>query len=325
MKCIGEATGPKITLTKKVIPGLKNPGRMDAVNFGDVELGSSVTRVVILRNDDNIPATYQFIAERNGSFAFDHPQGSIPTGFETNVVITFRPKEPGNYYRRIFCLLHNQTPAYIDFIGTAYDDKRRPMPLKDKHVDAFRRRRLLGYGKLSPDEVEDLIANNSTTAQLLAGSEEEEEKFNLQLSLPSRSGGVIEKELACLHEFFEDSNDSSHEIIVEETSIDFGFTSRNKISEKKTIHITNKTHGKVVAMWRVTGADDLDENHLNFSVFPLQQDINPGKTVTFSVSFKPLQENYYYCEDIECFVFAKKNRNFRLINEVSFTPPWYIY
>jgi hypothetical protein len=88
------------------------------------------------------------------------------------------------------------------------------------------------------------------------------------------------------------------------------------------VHVTNRTRGKVTAMFRVCGQDDDEASRLCFSVSPPSQDINPGKTVSFQVSFRPDQDDFYYCEDLECFAYAKKNRNFRLINEESFTPPW---
>jgi hypothetical protein len=226
--CTGLAAGPLVNLGKTILAGVKNLGRMDVINFGDVEIGNSVTRGICLRNTDNVPATFQFIVENNGVFAFDHPQGVVQAGLEVNLTITFRPREPANYYRRIFCIFHNQAPKYLDIMGTAFDEKRRPMPLKERHIYAFRRRRRLGYGRLSPDEIEELMASSEDVANRLRGSDEEEKALEDAMLEENRSGGIMEKELACLHEFFEDSNDSGHEIVVEETVLDFGPASRTK-------------------------------------------------------------------------------------------------
>jgi hypothetical protein len=148
----------------------------------------------------------------------------------------------------------------------------------------------------------------------------------MEMDTESRSGGNIkERELAIMHEYFEEHNSVDKEIRIEECEIDFGATSRTKLADKKMVHVTNNTNGKVVVCWKVPGSDDLDAaSKLSFTVYPPTQDISPGKSVAFQVSFRPNLDNQYYCEEIEAYVYMKKNRNFRLTNEESFTPPWCI-
>ncbi len=78
--------------------------------------------------------------------------------------------------------------------------------------------------RLSPDEIEELVARDPSLYVKFKGEDAiEEEMYTSQLSLPSRSGGgVKEGDLACLHEYFEDVDDDSHEITLDETSVDFG-------------------------------------------------------------------------------------------------------
>ena len=86
---------------------------MDAVNFGDVELGSQMTRVIFLKNKDSIDATYQFMCENDGIFAFQSTQGIIPAGFEVNIVLSFTPTEAGNYYRFIIMYFSHESLTFI--------------------------------------------------------------------------------------------------------------------------------------------------------------------------------------------------------------------
>lgn len=51
-------------------------------------------------------------------------------------------------------------------------------------------------------------------------------------------------------------------------------------------------------------------------------DILPKSTVDFRVNFRPTMDNQIYGAQLECFVYFKSMRNFRLVNEETFTPPW---
>ena len=48
------------------------------------------------------------------------------------------------YYERIYCLVRNHSLLYVDLIGTCYDLLIQPIPLLQKHIDAFRGRVILG-------------------------------------------------------------------------------------------------------------------------------------------------------------------------------------
>ena len=106
-----------------------------------------------------------------------------------------------------------------------------------------------------------------------------------------------------------------------EEELHFGAGSRLSAGAKKTVHVTNKTHEKVVCTWMVPRSDD-DDDEKDFVVYPTSADVAAGKTVAFTVSFRPSQDNFYYHQELEAYFYFKSQRNFRLVNDVSFTPPW---
>jgi cilia- and flagella-associated protein 65 len=53
-------------------------------------------------------------------FEFEKTRGVVPALLETHVKIVFRPTMPANYYKRVFCLVENQHPLYMDLFGSGY-------------------------------------------------------------------------------------------------------------------------------------------------------------------------------------------------------------
>jgi len=94
-----------------------------------------VGRVVEISNHSTAPATFQLHGcEPNGIFGLSTTAGVLPAGLSAFVNLTFSPREPGNYYKRIHVLVANQAPLVMDVVGTGYTDKRRPMTLGLKQV-----------------------------------------------------------------------------------------------------------------------------------------------------------------------------------------------
>jgi len=42
------------------------------------------------------------------------------------------------------------------------------------------------------------------------------------------------------------------------------------------------------------------------------------------VTFQPVQSNRNYFSELEAYVFFKNQRTFRLVNDPTATPPWYV-
>ena len=91
-----------------------------SLNYGQMELGNVALKTVNLINKTKATAFFQFITEANGVFEFSRTDGTIIPESTVNVDIKFHARVPGNYYRRIFVLVKNQGPLYLDLTATAY-------------------------------------------------------------------------------------------------------------------------------------------------------------------------------------------------------------
>jgi hypothetical protein len=289
--CQGLSVGPEISFSTT------------SMNFGDVISGHEVKRSFRISNMSTLDAEYQVLAEKDGVFEFSSVAGNIPcqmypgkAGY-IDLFITFKPTTPCNYWKRVFVLLKNQAPLYMDIFGTCYDDKRRPAPFSQRHIDAYRDREAEGQGLYSPDELQEMQLQS--TAVFDATRE-------IQLS---------EEEL--WNEIFLEYNDPSRPVRVEEISVDFGSCSVTRMSEYKTVTVVNSAHAKVTCNW-ILPNDWV-------KVFPESGDVLPnGGSTTFQISFRPGAENMYYGCTLEAFISFKTMRNFRLVTDKSFVPPWHV-
>ena len=300
-------------------PGLGRSGdpskEVNSVQFGDVEVGKTVTKVVIVQNNSALPCTFHFQAEDKGLFNFSHVSGIAPARLETAIKVTFRPEYAGNFVRRIYCLLENGPTQYVDFIGTAFSENGRPQPIYQRHVDRMLRRTQLGYSRYSAKEIEDLIESSPVVAAELAKPRE-------FAPGAARSGESTNRSVVLAQDFFRRVCNPTNDVTIHEEEIHFGAGSRlDPGGIRKTVHVTNKTHDKVVCTWMVPNSDD-DDDEKDFVVYPESADVAAGKTVAFTVSFRPSQDNFYYHQELEAYFYFKAQRNFRLVNEQSFTPPW---
>lgn len=253
---------------------------------------------------------------------------------ETGVTFAFEPTNPGNFYRRVFCLIHNQFPIHIDILGTAYNAKCRPSPFHQAHVLAYRLRLERGLALLSPDKLDEHRQEHGDECYLsgaMARMKENAALDNAQKSPSStkqvtRSGEATVEEAFMCREFCINSYDNGNAVVLGQKSIDFGNASLSNMSEKQLLHVKNCTKGKVTCDWNVSLQEDYKSGTMvrNFAVYPSSQDISPGETAEFKVAFHPQVDNYYYFAELEAHVYFKSNRTFRLVNEQTFTPPWCI-
>ena len=142
-------------IAKKEDPFAQGHGVPNSVNFGSVKVGETATRALFLYNDSELPALFQFIVEENGIFGFSRYKGVIPGKLEIHVKLKFSPLKPANYYQRVFMLVENRQPLFVDLLGTSYVPARgevkeqRPAPLRHAHVQAFRNR-MQGWASSRP-------------------------------------------------------------------------------------------------------------------------------------------------------------------------------
>ncbi|TMW64193.1 hypothetical protein Poli38472_012815 [Pythium oligandrum] len=344
--CRGRGVGPVVSVWKKDLKA--NFARTRSVNFRDVAIGKTTSRVLTLRNESPIEVFFHVDCQDRGVFLFDKVNGKIAPFLDLNVTVTFTPTRTGNYHRRFFILVQNQSAIYVDILATAYDDSVRPSPFQQAHVDAYRQRATKGLGLLNPDQLETYLQENGDDLFLQgalkraratlngkpdsANGEEDDEVMPLPLpsinQLLTRSGEMALADVECCEEYFVSVEDKSNAIVVHGASLDFGNCSIVQFPSKKVLHVTNNTHGKVTCTWRVSSVGSrapagrtIPDSGV-FQVFPDVQDIGAGATAEFRVAFQPSEENTYYFAELEGFASFKSNRTFRLVNIETFTPPW---
>ena len=238
-------------------PGLGRSGdrskEVNAIQFGDVEVGKVSSKVVIVQNNTPLPVTYHFQCEDKGTFTFSQISGIAPPHLETPVTVSFRPEYAGNFVRRIYCLLENAPTQYVDFVATAFGDGGRPQPIYQRHVDRFHRRAQLGYSRLAPKEIEELVESSPSMAEELLHKQREFAPG------ATRSGESLNKAVVIAQDQFRRVCNPLNDVLIQEEEVHFGAGSRLRQNEKKVVHVTNKTHEKVVCTWMIPDSDDDDD------------------------------------------------------------------
>lgn len=359
--CKGKAVGPVVSMWRKNLES--NFVSTKSVNFQDVQVGKTSSRVITLRNESPTEVSFHFNCQQHGVFHFDQVNGKISPYLDINVTITFTPAQAGNFYRRFFLLLQNQSTLFVDVLGTGFDDKTRPSPFQQAHVDAYHLRASAGLGLLSPDQLETYWQDNGDELFLqgalrrvkqeerVAESMKKSREQDIGVASPvgrsasqgaltapiipppsqilTRSGEASIADVEICHEYFVSVEAKGNAIVVNGALLDFGNCGIVQFPSKKTLRVTNNTHGKVTCTWRVSMASTSESNSSSssgpatiFQVFPESSDISAGGTSEFRVAFQPSQINAYYFAELEGFVSFKSNRTFRLVNVETFTPPW---
>ncbi|GAB9471824.1 hypothetical protein Gpo141_00009023, partial [Globisporangium polare] len=298
LTCKGRAAGPRVSIWKK--NNESNFVATTSVNFQDVAVGKAPpsSRVITLRNESPVEVAFHFSCQQRGVFVFDRVNGKIAPYLDLNVTITFAPVQPGNFYRRFFLLIHNQSTLFVDVLGTAYDDKTRPSPFTQAHVDAYHLRARAGLGLLSPDQLETFWQDNGdelflqgalrrikqqdAALESLRKSRELDRSGGFAspmsragssssqaspLEMPpssqilTRSGEASIAEVETCHEFFISVEDKSNALAVHGGALlDFGNCGIVQFPSKKTLQVANNTHGKVTCSWRVSMASGTSES-----------------------------------------------------------------
>ncbi|KAI8923507.1 hypothetical protein BC831DRAFT_417141 [Entophlyctis helioformis] len=306
ISCRGCGVGPKVTL---------NP---DIVNFHDTQAGSTITRALYLQNHTSTPAFYQFLTEVNSTFRIDKPWGTINPNSSVALTVKFSPVEPINYHRRVYCLVEHQDAIFVDFMGTCYNDKRRPATFKPQHIFNYQERVKNGLWQYGPEQLEEMLKTSTVVCNkgVLMYSDQElaaHQSMRRILDSPYDDGLVGS-------EYFYENAGEMLACTLNDTYVDFGACSRYRVIESQTIRITNNTKGKMSCVWILPGESSGDEPV--FTVTPKVADILAKGTMEFRVNFRPKVDNSFYGAQLECFVYFKSMRNFRLVNEDTFTPPW---
>lgn len=174
LTCRGLSLPPKVSLTKDIsnlttssdngVTTIKSEASPDfSLNFNDIEIGGSNTRLIYLQNYSSRDVSFSIICDAGGIFKVSPVQGIIPAYFKAfPVTVVFAPPKPNNFYRRFFVLVGDALPLFYDCMGTGFIrskgkiKEQRPAPIRFAHVQAYRNRLSQGMGDLSPDEIEEV-------------------------------------------------------------------------------------------------------------------------------------------------------------------------
>lgn len=121
-------------------------------------------------------------------------------------------------------------------------------------------------------------------------------------------------------QFFYENTVENQACSLLDTYVDFGSCSRYRVMEPQTIRVKNNSWGRMSCVW--IHPSEISEEECPFLITPRTADISPRTTSEFKVHFRPNSDNSYYGCQLECYVYFKSMRNFRLVNEETFTPPW---
>jgi hypothetical protein len=307
----------------------------NALNFRDVEIGKSETRVLMLKNHSKKDVPFSVMSHVDSTFKIHPQQGVIGAQAPPfAVMVTFTPTRPNNYYRRIWVTIADRMPSFYDCMGSGYIrakgevKEQRPAPLRFAHVQAYRNRAVQGKGGLNPDELDEMYTKKRGDISWFA---QPGQSGTVPYAISSskkplaRSGDCDRNEVAIAHEFFiQDTDHSSRDITLDKDMLDFGYNPAHKTSDSKTLTVHNNTNGKVSMFWDVSRivSETGEIQDSSFFITPETADINAGHTQTFKITFRPFQTDRNYVSEMEAFVYFKNQRTFRLVNDETLTPPW---
>ena len=321
---------PIVEIYKKEDPFAGGFGVPNSLNFRDIHVGEVASKVLYFKNTSDLPAAFCVCAEEFGLFNFSQTRGVIPPNFESSILLTFSPKNPGNFYKRVFVLIENAQPQFIDLLGSGYINARgeikeqRPAPIRHAHIQAFRNRVAAGLGKIGPGELEAMYAQNKMSKLFAGVGPKGTQPLGVaDASKPvTRSGDTTRNSVAVAREFFADATDPRSEITLDTRELDFSYhTADGSPSVSQTVTLTNNCKEKVSVNWFIPAPEDGDKLK-DFVVSPPIADILPHSKQTFQVQFKPCSDNFYYCQELEAVVFFKSQRSFRLVTDATLQPPW---
>lgn len=341
LTCRAASLSPVVELTRPDRPAvdlLEAGNPINSFNFGDSEIGKAESRVFALANRSDRKVSFGFVCDADSVFKFSPISGVISSKNEVSIKVTFSPSKPINFYRRVFCLLEDCLPQFVDLLGSGYIrasgevKERRPMPLRYAHVQAARNRSVAGLGHLSADELDALNEarlDDEVSAGLFAGvgrGGTQAMAVSAVRHPVTRSGESTRCAVAVAHEFFISGTDaSSLEVVLSRTHIDFGYAAYNTSSEPSNVSMVNNSNSTVTVCWFVPCCESGDSAVARsplFSIAPSTCDILPKSSQTFSVVFASKQSNRNSVTEAEAIVYFKNQRTFRLVNDATMTPPW---
>lgn len=274
--CIGYAVGMSVRLSSRLC------------NFGQVEVGRTTSMIISIFNDSTLPCNFKFFTDQKNIFSFKKTEGSIGSRSNSRVIVYFRPQETYAYYQRVFCLVQNHSVLYLDLIGSCYDILNRPLPLSQQDIILYRSAVFMG-------NLQDLLDSNPVGSV-------SEDHYKASIEVP-----VDEPNQVALHkEMFQELKEKT--IACSEESLDFGFCATGKVSDSRSVLLTNRHDFDVFVVWLIPSETmPAAERPPAFNVRPLTSTIRPGEIVAFQVQFAPYELASYFYHEMQCQIYVKRN------------------
>lgn len=182
-----------LTSTSSTTSGVQDGAPMNSLNFRDVELGRKITAVFYLSNESDGEVHFSIFTDSQGIFQVEPCQGVLgPHLSQFAIRIHFEPQHPINYYRRLFILISDSLPLFVDVMGTGFIRAKgeikefRPAPIRPAHIQAFRNRVVAGWGRWAPEEL-DLLFEQLLHGNLAITSSDFMENTELATTSPVHS------------------------------------------------------------------------------------------------------------------------------------------
>jgi hypothetical protein len=190
-------------------------------------------------------------------------------------------------------MVRNHQVLYVDLMGTCFDILTKPIPLMQRHVDANRHKVIMGaHKKAQAQNTNEEYAWDKTNT-LNSGSNQilMAEGADLEMPMDDPSQVVIHKEM--IH----NSTAMTRDVQFNTDNVDFGFTDRGRISEGRTISLTNKFGFPVVVNWHLLEVMDSKSGKMvknPFRVNPACSEIPAGENRAFDAEFAPYEPDSYF-------------------------------
>eukprot|EP00727_Mastigamoeba_balamuthi_P004565 m51a1_g14106 hypothetical protein (1624) ;mRNA; f:105409-110926 len=322
LSCSGTAVGPTVALSTS------------SVCFGSIAVGTTTSRILTLRNDSDEAAYYQFTTNHpnNGVFRFEPAQGQIAKGSKVSVAVRFHPHTTIAYSKRVWCLLKNLSPLYVDVMGSAYDDGIRPPTLCQRHLDVHAARVVQDatLAGLPPERLEEVFAQRERDEaagkrRVTRFSDKVETAGPAQAAVPAVAMTPRqERKSEALQAFssYLESEESAGEVAVLDDAVDFLRCDRSRPIEPAVVRVRNNAKGRVFVSWALPQPGPADQ--ATFSVTPANAEVEAGQVMPFKVHFRPPKDNESYGETLELYACHRSMRNFRMVSDRTMVPPWHM-
>ena len=251
-------------------------------------------QVFAIENQSDVRVPFSICAPARATFSIEPVCGVLKPYASAQVVVTFTPTFPSNYWKRLCILLANSEPLDIDMYGTGYSPSARPPPIHIHHIDDFLHRVGQG-GPILPPSLEEGVCVPGTPCALV----------------PPGLFGHHSWDLVF------DGQDVTKGIQLSSEVMNFKSTSQAIAFESQTLYVKNDLPFDLTACAHPPkSAAGARLSHRAWVVTPESVDLNPGETASFEVSFKPQVDGEYFTSFLEIVAFVKYMRNFRLCSEV---------